>query len=197
MNFNQMKNMDNTNKKLLITTIISLMLSVFLITFLLFKDNGTQESVNTITTTDTVTVIKRDTIFNEVQKTIVKPIKLTETIIKYDTITTESPQTHFNVPITASIYQDSITLQDKTKVQYRANISGYKANLDSITFKVKYPTIFENVHTDITNNQTTEITKYQKPKITFNLSVGAGYGIINKKPDIYVGFSLGIPIFSK
>lgn len=188
-------NMDKTNKKLLITTIVSLMLSVFLIT-LLFKD-GTQESVKTITTTDTVTVVKRDTIFNEVEKTIVKPVKLTETIIKYDTIATKSPQTHFNVPITASTYQDSITLQDNTKVQYRANISGYNTNLDSITFKVKYPTIFESVHTDITNNTTTETVKYKKPKITFNLSVGAGYGIINKKPDIYVGFSFGIPIFSK
>lgn len=185
--------MDKTNKKLLITTIVSLMLSVFLMIFLLFKDNGTQESVKTITTTDTVTVVKRDTIFNEVQKTIVKPVKLTETIIKYDTITTKSPQTHFNVPITASTYQDSITLQDNTKVQYRANISGYNTNLDSITFKVKYPTIFESV----TNNTTTETVKYKKPKITFNLSVGAGYGIINKKPDIYVGFSFGIPIFSK
>ena len=94
MNFNQIQNMDNINKKLLITTIVSLILSVFLITFMLFKDNGTQESVNTIITTDTVTVIKRDTIFNEVQKTIVKPItnslqitkKLQTTKIDYKSI---------------------------------------------------------------------------------------------------------------
>lgn len=189
--------MDKTNKKLLITTIISLMLSVFLFSYLLFKETGTQESVKTITTTDTVTVVKRDTIFEEIQKTIVKPVKVTETLIKYDTITTEAPTTHFNVPITASTYQDSITLQDSTKVSYRANISGFNTSLDSITFKVKYPTIFESVHTDITNNTTTEKIRYKKPKITFNLSVGAGYGIINKKPDIYAGFSLGIPIFSK
>ena len=164
--------MDNINKKLLITTIVSLILSVFLITFLLFKDNGTQESVNTITTTDTVTVIKRDTIFNEVQKTIVKPIKLTETIIKYDTITTESPQTHFNVPITASIYQDSITLKDKTKVQYRAIISGYEQSLDTIEFNVKYPMITNTVTNTITNEKT--ITKYKNPKITAGIAAGAG-----------------------
>jgi len=137
--------------------------------------------------TDTLTITKTDTVPQYITKTITKPIPIKEEIIRYDTL--------YNAPLSVKTYEDSITTTNDAKVQYRAIISGYEQSLDTIEFNVKYPMVTNTITNTITNEKT--ITKYKNPKITFNLSVGAGYGIINKKPDIYVGFSFGIPIFSK
>lgn len=137
--------------------------------------------------TDTLTVTKTDTVPQYITKTITKPIPIKEEIIRHDTL--------YNAPLSVKTYEDSITTNNNASVQYRASVSGYMQSLDTIEFNVKYPMITNTITNTITNEKT--ITKYKHPKITFNLSVGAGYGIINKKPDIYVGFSFGIPIFSK
>lgn len=137
--------------------------------------------------TDTLTVTKTDTVPQYITKTITKPIPIKEEIIRYDTL--------YNTPLTLKTYEDSITTNNDAKVQYRAIVSGYRQSLDTISFNVQYPQITNTITNTITNEKI--ITKFKKPKITFNLSVGAGYGIINKKPDIYVGFSFGMPIFSK
>lgn len=137
--------------------------------------------------TDTLTVTKTDTVPQYITKTITKPLPVKETILRHDTL--------YNAPLSVKTYEDSITTTNNAKVQYRATVSGYEQSLDTIEFNVKYPMITNTITNTITNEKV--ITKYKNPKITFNLSVGAGYGIINKKPDIYVGFSLGMPIFSK
>jgi hypothetical protein len=62
---------------------------------------------------------------------------------------------------------------------YTAWVSGFQPNLDSI--RIHQPEI------------TTVITKYvQKPskRLSIGPSVGAGYGIITQKPDIFVGVTL-------
>ena len=38
-------------------------------------------------------------------------------------------------------------------------------------------------------------TIYKQPKWSVNIGIGGGYGIINKKPDIYVGVTLGYNIW--
>lgn len=137
--------------------------------------------------TDTLTITKTDTLQKYITKTITKPIPIKEEIIKHDTL--------YNAPLSVKTYEDSTTTDNDAKVKYRAIISGYEQSLDTIEFNVKYPMITNTITNTITNEKT--ITKYKNPKITAGIAAGAGYGIINKKPDIFIGFSLQIPIFSK
>lgn len=137
--------------------------------------------------TDTLTVTKTDTVPQYITKTITKPIPIKEEIIRHDTLC--------NAPLTLKTYEDSITTDNDAKVQYRAIISGYEQSLDTISFNVKYPMVTNTITNTITNEKT--ITKYKSPKITAGIAAGAGYGIINKKPDIFIGFSVQLPIFSK
>lgn len=137
--------------------------------------------------TDTLTVTKTDTVPQYITKTITKPVPVKETIIRHDTL--------YNAPLSVKTYEDSITTDNNAKVQYRATVSGYEQSLDTIEFNVKYPMVTNTITNTITNEKT--ITKYKNPKITAGIAAGAGYGIINKKPDIFIGFSLQLPIFSK
>lgn len=137
--------------------------------------------------TDTLTVTKTDTVPHYITKTITKPVPVKETIIRHDTL--------YNAPLSVKTYEDSITTTNDAKVQYRATVSGYEQSLDTIEFNVKYPMVTNTITNTITNEKT--ITKYKNPKITAGIAAGAGYGIINKKPDIFIGFSVQLPIFSK
>ena len=137
--------------------------------------------------TDTLTVTKTDTVPQYITKTITKPIPIKEEIIRHDTL--------FNAPLSLKTYEDSITTNNDASVRYKAIISGYEQSLDTIEFNVKYPMVTNTITNTITNEKT--ITKYKNPKITAGIAAGAGYGIINKKPDIFVGFSVQLPIFSK
>lgn len=115
---------------------------------------------------DTITIIKRDTI------TIIKPqpvIQYIDRIIRDTLYSIDSILVPVNVPIETKVYQDS---------NYRAIISGYRANLDSIS-------IFNK-------NQIQYINKiiYKTKKWSINPAVGVGYGAFSKKIDVYVGFSL-------
>lgn len=116
--------------------------------------------------TDTITIIKRDTI------TIIKPqpvIRYVDRIVRDTLYNTDSVPVLVDVPIEVKVYQDS---------NYRAVISGYKPELDSIYIFNK-----NQIHTI---NKTT----YKTKKWNVSPSVGLGYGIYHKKIDMYVGFSI-------
>lgn len=118
--------------------------------------------------TDTITIIKRDTI------TIIKPqpiVEYRDRIIRDTLYSIDSIPVPINVPIEVKVYQDS---------SYRAVISGYKPELDSIY-------IFNK-------NQIQTINKitYKTKRINFSPSIGFGYGMFNRKFDTYVGFSIGL-----
>lgn len=70
------------------------------------------------------------------------------------------------IPIYQKRYSDSL---------YTAWVSGYEPNLDSI--RLYMPEI------------TTTITKtiVKKPRLSFGIQAGAGYGIINRHPDVFIG----------
>lgn len=115
--------------------------------------------------TDTITIIKQDTI------EIIKPqpiIQYVDRIIKDTLYSIDSILVPVDVPIETKVYTDS---------SYRAVISGYRANLDTIS-------IFNK-------NQIQYINKINKTK-KWNISpaVGVGYGMFGKKVDMYVGFSI-------
>lgn len=177
--------MDKINNKLLIITAISLITATILACILIFKEP--QYIEREIIKSDTVRIEKIDTLYKQITKTITKPKYVKEEIIRHDTL--------YNAPLSVKTYEDSITINNNAKVQYRATVSGYRQSLDTISFNVQYPQITNTITNTITNEKI--ITKYKKPKITFGLGIGAGYGLLNKKGDIYIGGQLQIPIFSK
>ena len=81
------------------------------------------------------------------------------------------------VPIYQKQYEDSL---------YTAWVSGYRPNLDSIRLYLP------EVQTTVTKT----IVK-PSPLITFGIQAGGGYGIINRKPDIYVGVGAQINLWRK
>ena len=121
-------------------------------------------------------VIKRDTVW---QDSIIREPLPAETIntgrVVYLRIPVPGPSDtitlHDSIDVPVPIYQkrydDSL---------YTAWVSGYEPNLDSINLRL--PTITETV--------TKTIVK-PLPLITVGIQTGAGYGVINRKPDIYVG----------
>jgi hypothetical protein len=129
---------------------------------------------DTITKTDTFwrdTIIK-DTLFEP--KYIVKK--------KVDTVYTKGGDT-LQLVTEQKIYEKSL-VSGKDTADLQLYVSGINTALDSLNMRLK-------THS-VTN--TVEITKYIENKkwIYVAPSVGFGYGIFTKKPDIYVGVSVGI-----
>lgn len=81
------------------------------------------------------------------------------------------------IPIMQKRYEDSL---------YTAWVSGYEPALDSIDLRL--PTITETV--------TKTIVK-PSPLITFGVQVGSGYGVFNRKLDVYVGVGGQINLWRK
>lgn len=81
------------------------------------------------------------------------------------------------IPIMQKRYEDSL---------YTAWVSGYEPALDSID--IRLPTITETV---------TKTVVKPSPLITFGVQVGGGYGVFNRKPDIYVGVGGQINLWRK
>lgn len=113
----------------------------------------------TITQTDTITIIKPKTVYKYIDK-----------IVKDTLYNTDSVLVPVDVPIETKVYQDS---------SYRAVISGYKPELDSIY-------IFNRNQIQYINK-----TTYKTKKWNVSPSVGVGYGFYHRKFDMYVGFSIG------
>jgi hypothetical protein len=129
---------------------------------------------------DMVKVLERDTIWKDMaiyqpspvdSKKIGRVVYIKVPITKHDTLRdTIRDSILAPVPIMQKRYEDSL---------YTAWVSGFQPNLDSI--RLYQP--------EVTNT----VTKYvERPMQRLNIgaSVGAGYGIINKKPDIFVGVTL-------
>lgn len=81
------------------------------------------------------------------------------------------------VPIYQKRYEDSL---------YTAWVSGFEPKLDSIDLRL--PTITETV--------TKTIVK-PSPLFSVGIQAGAGYGIINRKPDIYIGVGWQLNLWRK
>lgn len=130
--------------------------------------------------TDTIT--KTDTFWND--RTITDTVFEPKYIIKkkVDTLYKENGDT-VHLITEQKMYEKSI-LSDKDTADLKIYVSGINTALDSLKMRLK-------THT-VTN--TVEITKYVEEKKRFYIapSVGIGFGLVNKKPDVFVGVSIGI-----
>lgn len=123
----------------------------------------------------TKTEIKTDTIYKE----IIKPKYLTETIIRTDTIKADTAVNYVQREYYTNINTDTITGQIK------AVVSGFNPSLDTLQYNLHIPT------RTITNTIETQTTKYKQKHWNFTVGVGAGYGLINRKADVFVGGIIG------
>lgn len=179
-----------------IITIIATMIITALVTGIISSNHykgKLSELINTPTQIDTIIIhTKKDTIYQV--KYVKSEYKSTNTITITKTKTSDS--THqanifADTIITHSHYNDSISLNDT--LSYKAYISDN--NLDSINITHNYPILYRNqiiyqdryIHSTI---NTPDKRKTFFDNLNYGIQLGVGYGMINRKPDIYVGFGI-------
>lgn len=156
------------NKNLIIAVLSLLLVLSFAFQYLYHPNQYSRE--NSLKT-DTVTITKIDTIM------IVKPVVQFRYLTKVITDTlynTDSVLVPVQIPIETKVYLD---------YTYKAVVSGYLVNLDTIQV---YPI---HTYTTITNT----ITKQKR--LNIGIQAGFGYGCFNKKPDVYVGLGVSYRLF--
>lgn len=165
--------MKSISEKYIICFVIGMLLGVSIT--LLFNKQEIITVEKPVIKYQTKTEIKTDTIYKE----IIKPKYLTETIIRTDTIKQDTI-----LPIIQRDYFTSINT-DSVSGEIYAKISGYNAVLDTLSYKLYIPT------KTVTNTVETQITKYKQKHWNFTVGIGGGYGLINRKADIFVGGMVG------
>ena len=178
-------------------TIIITMVITSLVTGILLSNHykgQLSELINAPTEIDTIIIhTKKDTAYQV--KYIQSEYKSTNIITSTKANTNDSTHqtTIFaDTIISLSNYNDSISFNDT--LSYKAYIRNN--NLDSINIKHNYPIITKNqiiyqdryIHSTIT---TPEKRKTFFDNLNYGISVGVGYGFINRKPDIFVGLAIG------
>ena len=171
-----------TNDKLLRTILICLLVYIASVVASLFGGIWIGRSMEQAQQqADTVTVTVVDTV------PYYQPVAKDSTVVKYEkkylTVAIPSQQTERHDTVRDTVAVEIPIMQKRYETEdYRAYVSGYEPNLDSIFVYKK------------TVTQT--ITKQQKDKrLGFSVVAGAGYGIINKKPDIFVGGAVAYRIW--
>lgn len=149
--------------------VLSVGLNVYLLTKEDIKVNTiikeiTTEKIDTINDTikDIVPIVKYETRIKTVKDTLI------QSIVNHDTVKVEA-----YIPITQKVYSNDTT--------YKAWISGYKQNLDSIT-------IYNKI---ITKNNTI----VRKPTITIGPTIVGGYDPINNKFGGMIGIGVTYNLF--
>lgn len=149
------------------------------IAFLLFQNHELKKEIieveKPVIKYQTKTEIKTDTIYKE----IIKPKYLTETIIRTDTIKADTAVNYVKREYYTNINTDTITGQIK------AVVSGFNPSLDTLQYNLHIPT------RTITNTMEIQTTKYKQKHWNFTVGIGAGYGLINRKADVFVGGIIG------
>ena len=137
-----------------------------------------------ITKTDTIVSTKTDTIYKTDTFTISKPKPVYVTVLKTDTLYTSQGDA-IQLITENKTYIDSLCVANDTAI-VQSFITGVNAQLDSLKIQIN--------RREIIKTNTVEITKFVKKKQRFSISpqLGVGYGLINKKPDIYAGFGISV-----
>ena len=151
-----------------LTDIIKIVLIVLVVILSYRGCHHFEDTSEMVTHTDTVW---RDTIIVAPQPTAVIPTGGTVMIpyvwTEHDTVRLPGDTITMEVPVEQKRYDDSL---------YTAYVSGYRPQLDSI-----------RLHLPSTITETTITQRIAPPRLSIGIQTGVGYGIINHKPDIYLG----------
>ena len=126
-----------------------------------------------------------------IDKTIVQYVEKKDTVVtikkQYDTVYVNKPE---YVP---KIINDTVYIRDISH-EYRFNNSDYDLYVNAV--KLNNYKLDIHAKDTITLYQTKYIEKTvnenKKKLITHGIQVAAGYGFINRKPDVYVGYGFQI-----
>lgn len=167
--------MENTKKY---KDILICVLSGFLISMVLFiiftKKTSQNEDMGHLKPIRVDSVIITDTLYIEIPKTLIKYKEIT----KVESVFVEVPATQEKIPFENKQYTDSIA---------DIYISGFQPSLDSIHYHIPKQTIYVD--------RTIEVEKpksFWQDRFIFSAGVYAGYGVIHKQPDIFVGVGVGV-----
>jgi len=143
-------------------------------------------------------VLKQDTVYNTKTDTLWKDTVITKKELvpkeivkkKVDTLYLSNGDTM--LLNTESKRYDELLTSGVDTCFLTAFVSGVHPSLDSLSCRMK-------THHEVVTN-TVEITKYIekkrkfKDRFHFAPNVSFGYGLFNKKPDLYVGFGLNVDL---
>lgn len=152
-----------------------LIVLTILVISILTKTNRTsqitpQEQPETVYLTDTITNVVYDTVFLVKYKTVKLPVVDT-LIITNDSLRVDS--VFVQVPI--STYQlDTTFTTDTTSLNIHIQNSGYNVTLDTLSYHFEY-------------TPTLKKTNFFKEHFKFGVGVSTGYGVFQKKPDVFIG----------
>lgn len=167
-------------KKNIIIAILS-MLALLQVGMLIMLSNRFENELDNKTVkSDTVQLT--DTVYSTFFLSSI-PTRTKETVLRTDTLRlTHKEDTVVPIDITQKTYSFS-----SDTLSYTAYVSGYQPQLDSIRAKINYPTII--------NAKTVTNTIYKRKHFNISPSIGIGYGVVHKQPDVYVGVTIGYNIW--
>lgn len=128
------------------------------------------------------TVIVTDTLYKTVTDTVtverLLPVK--EEVIKFIEVKKDTI-----LPVFNKYYKDTLILCQNDSIIQEIYTSGLEHSIDSVKVELK------KQETIITNTITIDRIIKEKPKkLSVGLNVGYGYGIFNKRPDMYAGIGI-------
>ena len=129
--------------------------------------------------------------YNKNNRIEINTVEVRDTVVIRDTIKFDNPTLIYVKTEPDTLYIESIdstvvTIDKETKLYkdslYELQLSGIRPNLDYINV---YPK---------TTYITTEKVSYVKDKrrFTHGIQAGVGFGIVNKKPDVFIGYGVQI-----
>lgn len=170
-------NQNNSNIKWWIIAIAAILT---LINVSVYQCSKADKTEKTTITTDTVTMT--DTVMETDTFCYYQPIQKIEYIERWDTLYT--PKDTVPIPYKRVQYEDSVVKDNGATVLWYASVSGHNPSLDTLDFTVDYPVI---TNTEVVTNTIEKTIQKPAPRFSVGIQAGFGYGVFNKKPDLYIG----------
>lgn len=169
---------------------VSALIAVLIICLIWADRSGYFDKGGEVIKTDTVFYTKTDTLWRDTIIVREKPVEKKVVEERRDTVFTPGGDTLTLVTEHKTYEERFISHKDTADVEVYT--TGINTEVDSIALRLK-------THTEIITN-TVEITKYIQKKrkfldrFHFTPNVSAGYGLIHKDLDVYVGIGVGFEL---
>ena len=144
------------------------------LTVVLQRCKSSPEAIHVVKT-DTVTILHKDTIYDTITLVKSNPVPVKKIITRTDTIYRDTVLT-----TERTLYRDTIQTSLDT-VCVETELEGINARMNYLKVQLKKGTV---------TNTITKTVLRKKGGLRFAPNVSLGYGLINRKPDIYVGFGI-------
>ena len=156
-----------------ISTVLLAILSVVLFFSTVYYATNPQIEYRETVKNDTILIKSTDTITIEKTNISYRDIIVLDTLFVKDT----------SLVVEQKVFEDSIST---------IFISGVNPELDSIEYRIQRDTVIVNTETIQTIQQK---DSFWKNRFTISAGIFCGYGLINRKPDVFLGVGCAVRIF--